>query len=345
MEHLADTKLLSVLHNFRFKDGTLGDIIGSLDENEQLYLYLIHPASLRSLPAREDGEFENNDPEEDRKRAETVESISSHDLILRSALSNSKAMSAYVSHVTGEGYFFIATKGGIVLQVLLHEDDEFPGKVHASVLRTFKHGARIDTIAVILSLSLSLSHILTPSILKTDNVAGVLYLGDGSGSLWAYDAEPNDPNPVGILVDKPTPGGTTKLSGRVTGLALYHVDETHSFLIAYTMKNNQFSVYTVEYSPAATRADRAAALQGTTYTWKAAFKIVANEPLGILAPIKVKGFAVTNVPIGDNNALELGTLAVAYKDALNEQSIKLVSWKDVSKAISTCMCGLWIVSG
>jgi len=76
--------------------------------------------------------------------------------------------------------------------------------------------------------------------LVTDDELGLLFASNEGEGIYRYNAEPNDPNPPGVLV---APTGEHGLTSDVEGITIYYESNGNGYLIASSQGSSNFKVY------------------------------------------------------------------------------------------------------
>jgi len=73
-----------------------------------------------------------------------------------------------------------------------------------------------------------------------DDELGILYAANEGEGIYKYNAEPNDPNPVGELI---APTGVNGLTADVEGITIYYASQGSGYLMASSQGSDNFKVY------------------------------------------------------------------------------------------------------
>ena len=76
--------------------------------------------------------------------------------------------------------------------------------------------------------------------LVADDELGFLYAANEGEGIYKYNAEPDDPNPVGELI---APVGVNGLTADVEGLTIYYLSGGNGYLLASSQGSDEFKVY------------------------------------------------------------------------------------------------------
>jgi myo-inositol-hexaphosphate 3-phosphohydrolase len=76
--------------------------------------------------------------------------------------------------------------------------------------------------------------------LVADDELGVLFAANEGEGIYKYNAEPDEPNPVGELI---APTGSNGLTEDVEGLTIYYSSQGNGYIIASSQGSNNFKVY------------------------------------------------------------------------------------------------------
>jgi len=76
--------------------------------------------------------------------------------------------------------------------------------------------------------------------LVADDELGMLYAANEGEGIYKYNAEPDDPNPAGLLI---APTGSNGLTADVEGITIYYTAQGEGYLIASNQGSNNFKVF------------------------------------------------------------------------------------------------------
>ncbi|MCH7962842.1 MAG: phytase [Bacteroidetes bacterium] len=76
--------------------------------------------------------------------------------------------------------------------------------------------------------------------LVADDELGILYAANEGEGIYKYNAEPNDPNPIGVLI---APTGVNGLTADVEGITIYYSSQGNGYLMASSQGSDNFKVY------------------------------------------------------------------------------------------------------
>jgi len=76
--------------------------------------------------------------------------------------------------------------------------------------------------------------------LVADDELGILYAANEGEGIYKYNAEPNDPNPIGELI---APTGVNGLTADVEGITIYYTAGGNGYLLASSQGSSNFKVY------------------------------------------------------------------------------------------------------
>ncbi len=127
----------------------------------------------------------------------------------------------YLNHNTDKYYAFASSKSGQISQWELVDNGN--GTIGGVAKRTWINGSNEQT-----------------ECLVADDEAGKLYAANEKQGIYKYDAEPNDPNPTGVLI---APTGVNGFSSDVEGITIYYAANGEGYLIASSQGSDNFKVY------------------------------------------------------------------------------------------------------
>jgi 3-phytase len=147
-----------------------------------------------------------------------------------------------------------------------------------------------------------------------DDELGHLYVAEEDVGLWKYAAEP-DGGSARTSLDDVEKGN---LEDDVEGVSIYYGPNGTGFLVVSNQGEDNYAVYRRE--------------GGNEFVGK--FHVVANSARGVDGASETDGLDVVSAPLGDR--FPAGLLVV--QDGRNlmpaaRQNFKLVSWKDVMRAL------------
>jgi len=195
----------------------------------------------------------------------------------------------YKSPVTGKYFVFMNSKAGEVEQwELLPAGD----KVDAALVRTF--------------------HVKTQTEgMVTDDITGILYLGEEVVGIHKFDAEPEGSVDGTIIANSSEENPNFKYD--IEGLAIYATDSVNGYLIASSQGNYSYAVF-----------ER----QGDN-RYIGSFRIVGGQIDGVE---ETDGIDVSNVPLGADYPAGIFVVQDGYNyenEKLVSQNYKYISWEKI----------------
>ncbi len=224
------------------------------------------------------------------KENKTLEEISVREF--KSELKEVYGFCFYKSPETSVYYAIMNSKdGGLEQWELMNADTG----IDAKVVRSFDVGGQVEG-------------------LVADYETTHLYVGEESGGIWKYWAEPDS----GTIRKKVKNSDSTnvQLKYDIEGITLYYADGGKGYLIASSQGNNSFALFERE-------GDNR--FIGT-------FKIVEGLVDGAE---DTDGIDVTNIPLGSQFPHGLFVVQDGYNyqdDNMESQNFKFISWKKVAEA-------------
>ena len=122
---------------------------------------------------------------------------------------------------TGKYYAFASGKSGQIRQWEIVDNGD--GTIGGVAKRTWINGSSDQT-----------------ECLVADDETGKLYAANEELGVYKYDAEPNDPNPTGVLI---AATGENGLTDDVEGITLYYAADGEGYLLVSNQSSGDFKVY------------------------------------------------------------------------------------------------------
>ena len=134
---------------------------------------------------------------------------------------NNYGFCLYRSLITDKYYAIASSQSTQMKQWELVDNGD--GTIGGSLLRTWYNGSGSITEGLV-----------------ADDELGILYAANEGEGIYKYNADPDDPNPVGELI---APTGVNGLTADVEGITIYYASQGKGYLMASSQGSSNFKVY------------------------------------------------------------------------------------------------------